>query len=128
VSTKDKNRRQKGLTIYSSQLRLSVAEVEKHFTKTYGRAFAEDAFQAAGGSTWEDTPLDVRERSLLVIAILAALGGVEPRLENHVRWAIDHGATVDEIHAAIGLVANYAGFARASVAIEAANRALNDLC
>ena len=88
---------------------------------------AEEAFQATGGAAWGDGPLSLRERSLIVIAILASLGGVEQRLVGHVRWAIDHGATADEVRSTMTLVANYAGFARASVAMEVANRELDRL-
>ena len=73
---------------------------------------------------WGEGPLSLRERSLIVIAILATLGGVEQRLVGHVRWAIDHGATADEVRSTMTMVANYAGFARASIGLEVAHREL----
>jgi 4-carboxymuconolactone decarboxylase len=62
--------------------------------------------------------LTLRERSLVVVAALAAQGGVEGRLRSHVRWALDHGATPDELDALVALLAVYAGYPRASTASE----------
>ena len=123
----DSTRREQGIRAYSSQLGMSEADVEDYFVSTFGRVFAEEAFQATGGAAWDDGPLSLRERSLIVIAILASLGGVEQRLVGHVRWAIDHGATADEVRSTMTMVANYAGFARASVAMEVASRELDRL-
>jgi alkylhydroperoxidase/carboxymuconolactone decarboxylase family protein YurZ len=123
----ESTRREQGLQAYSSQLGMSESEVEEYFVTTFGRIFAEEAFQATGGAAWADGPLTLRERSLIVIAILASLGGVEQRLVGHVRWAVDHGATADEVRSTMTLVANYAGFARASIAAEVANGELDRL-
>jgi alkylhydroperoxidase/carboxymuconolactone decarboxylase family protein YurZ len=54
-----------------------------------------------------------------VVAALVALGGLEARLRTHVRWALDHGATAEELEALGALLAVYVGYARASVAMEA---------
>ena len=45
-------------------------------------------------------------------------GGVEARLRTHVRWALDHGATPEELEALAALLAVYAGYPKASSAIE----------
>jgi 4-carboxymuconolactone decarboxylase len=114
----DTERRLTGIRRYADQFGISELEVEQQFISTFGAEFAEEAFRATGGAAWNAQPLDLRERSLIVVAILAALGGVESRLAGHFRWAIAHGATVDELRATLLMVANYAGFARASVALE----------
>jgi alkylhydroperoxidase/carboxymuconolactone decarboxylase family protein YurZ len=62
--------------------------------------------------------MSLRDRSLIVVAVLVSQGGVEARLRPHVRWAIDHGATADELEALATLLAVYVGFPRASVGIE----------
>lgn len=118
MTSDDADRRTRGLAAYASQFGLSVEEVEDYFVTTFGREFAEEAFSATGGAAWHGAALQARERSLLVIAILATLGGVEQRLAGHVRWALRHGATEEEIRGVMTMVANYAGFARASVAME----------
>jgi 4-carboxymuconolactone decarboxylase len=117
--TTDEERRARGIRTYAAQFGLPEHEVETQFVREYGERFAEEAFSATGGGAWHSGTLDLKQRGLIVIAILAALGGVEPRLRGHVRWALDNGATEDEIETVVALVANYAGFPRASMAQEA---------
>lgn len=111
-------RRRRGIAVYASQFGVSEAEAERRFTESFGRRFAEEAFNAAGGDAWKEDSLSLRDRSLIVLAMLAAQGGVESRLRPHVRWAIEHGATAAELEAMASLLANYVGFPRASVALE----------
>jgi 4-carboxymuconolactone decarboxylase len=111
-------RRVRGIAAYASQFGVSEVEAEHMFVERFGRRFAEEAFNAAGGGAWEADILTLRDRSLIVVAVLAAQGGVESRLRVHVRWAIEHGATAAELEALACLLANYVGFPRASVALE----------
>ena len=112
-------RRERGIAAYASQFGVSEVEAEHMFVERFGRRFAEEAFNAAGGGAWEaGDSLSLRDRSLIVVAVLAAQGGVESRLRVHVRWAIEHGATAAELEALACLLANYVGFPRASVALE----------
>lgn len=112
------SRRERGLEVYAAQLGVSTEEAERHFVETYGSRFAEEAFASAGGSTWDESPLSRRDRSLVVLAVLAAQGGVEPRLRTHVGFALENGATADELEAVMALLSVYTGFPRASVAME----------
>jgi len=111
-------RRMQGLRAYASQFGSDPAEVEEYFVTRFGARFAEEAFQATGGAAWHEGSLDLKYRGLIVIGILASLGGAEARLRGHVTWALANGATPEEIETAVLLVANYAGFARASIAQE----------
>jgi Uncharacterized homolog of gamma-carboxymuconolactone decarboxylase subunit len=54
--------------------------------------------------------LDGRTRSLIVIAMLAAMGNAAPELKTHVGTALNSGATREEILETMLLVAVYAGF------------------
>jgi 4-carboxymuconolactone decarboxylase len=110
-------RRQRGVAAYASHFGVPEAEVERLFLERFGRRFAEEAFHVAGDA-WQDDSLSLRDRSLIVLAVLATQGGVESRLRPHVRWALEHGATPAELDALACLVAAYAGFPRASVALE----------
>ncbi|MFM8349754.1 MAG: carboxymuconolactone decarboxylase family protein [Actinomycetales bacterium] len=114
----EQSRRARGIARYADQFGISEPEVEQAFLSAFGAECAEEAFQATGGAAWNDGPITLRERSLVVVAILAAIGGVESRLTGHLRWALQHGATIEELRATLLMVANYAGFARASVALE----------
>jgi 4-carboxymuconolactone decarboxylase len=107
----------RGLAAYASQLRIDESDVEAWFAERYGERFGTEAINAAGGA-WPDDELSLRDRSLVVVAALATLGGVEERLRGHVRWALDHGVTPEQLEALVALLAVYAGFPRASVAGE----------
>jgi 4-carboxymuconolactone decarboxylase len=110
-------RYERGLDAYASQLRLRRDEVAPWFRERFGDRFGEEAINAAGGA-WTDDCLSLRDRSLIVVAALIAQGGVEERLRGHVRWALDHGATPEELEALVTLLAPYVGFPKASVGME----------
>jgi 4-carboxymuconolactone decarboxylase len=57
--------------------------------------------------------LPVRERELVIVAVLAALGGLEPQVRAHIRAAREAGATDAELEETMIQVAPYAGFPRA---------------
>jgi 4-carboxymuconolactone decarboxylase len=82
-----------------------------------GDRMATEAINAAGGA-WVDDCLSLRDRSLIVVASLVTQGGVEQRLRGHLRWALDNGATREELEALISLLAVYTGYPRASTAIQ----------
>jgi 4-carboxymuconolactone decarboxylase len=64
--------------------------------------------ETAWGTLWAGDGVDRRTRSLLTIAILAALGRHE-ELALHLRATTNTGATPDEVRAALMHVAVYAG-------------------
>jgi 4-carboxymuconolactone decarboxylase len=104
--------------VYAAQFGVSPDEAERRMVDGFGSRFAEEAFAAAGGTTWDDSPLSRRDRSLVVLAALVTQGDVEARLRSHVSFALTNGATADELEALVALVAVYAGYPRASVAME----------
>lgn len=110
-------RYERGLDAYASQFGIPREDVAQWFTDRYGAQFGTEAINAAGGA-WADDRLSLRDRSLVVVAALISLGGVEERLRGHVRWAIEHGASRDELEALGALLAVYVGYARASVGLE----------
>ena len=114
----ESQRRAEGLKAYADQLGMSVSEVETHFLTNYGSAFSESAFLAAGGGNWQENELTLRERSLIVISVLTTLGGVDDRLKGHLKCALKHDVDKKDLEATFSLIANYAGFARASVAVD----------
>ena len=111
-------RKERGLAAYASQFGVPTGEVEALLAGRFGERMASEAIQAAGGNAWEDEPLSLRERSLVVCAALIAQGGVEDRLRSHVRWAVEHGVSRDELEAMVTLLAIYVGYPRASTAME----------
>jgi 4-carboxymuconolactone decarboxylase len=113
----DNERVARGRAAYASQFRLPEPEAVQRLENLIGERMAVEAVNAAGGA-WVEDCLSLRDRSLIVLTALAAQGGVEDRLRGHARWALDHGATAEELEAALSLLAVYIGFPRASVAME----------
>ena len=111
-------RRERGLDAYASQFGVEPDEVERLFVERFGARFAEEAFNASGGTAWDESPLTRRERGLVVLAVLATQGALEDRFRTHVGWALANGATPEELDALVCLLAPYAGLPRASVAME----------
>ena len=79
--------------------------------------------ETAWGTLWADETLDRRTRSLITIAILAALGRHE-ELALHLRATTNTGATPEEVRAALMHVAVYAGVPAANSAFVAAKAIL----
>jgi len=113
----DDERYERGLDSYASQLGVPRDEVAPWFAERFGERFGQEAIRAAAGA-WTEEGLSLRDRSLIVVAALVVQGGVEPRLRAHVRWAVEHGVTRDELEALVTLLAVYVGYARASVGME----------
>ena len=90
---------------------------------SFDEAFQTFITEGAWGSVWARPELDRRTRSLVTIALLAALGHTD-ELEMHVRAARNTGARPSEIAEALLHVAVYAGVPAANRAFAAAKRAL----
>jgi 4-carboxymuconolactone decarboxylase len=72
---------------------------------------------------WEDTDLSKRDRSLITVAALVAMGRSD-ELPAHLHRAIENGVTKTELAAAITHLAFYAGFPAAITASAIASTAL----
>lgn len=105
------------LLAYARQFGIDPADVPGRLAEQFGEGFASEALRA-GETTWGPGPLSPRERSLLIVASLVTQGAVDDRLRGHVRLALAHGLDAEELEAAVRLLAGYAGFPRASVALE----------
>lgn len=79
--------------------------------------------EGAWGSVWSRPGLSKRERSLITIALLAALGHDE-EVAMHVRATQRTGASADDIKEALLHVAVYAGVPAANRAFKIAKREL----
>lgn len=98
---------------------------DAHVDAAAARSTAWDApFQAlitdaAWGHLWSRDTIPLRERSMLTIALLAALGN-DAELELHLRATANTGASRDDVMEALLHVAIYAGVPRANHAIRIA--------
>lgn len=111
------DRMERGIDVFSSQLGIPRDEVWPSFSGRFGERFAIEAVHSAAGA-WLENCLDLRERSLIVVAVLIAQGGVEERLRGHVRWALTHGASREQLEEMVTLLAPYVGYPKASVGME----------
>jgi len=75
------------------------------------------------GSTWQREGLDLKTRSLITIAMLAALKAPQ-ELKGHIRGALNNGATVNEIREVLLHSAVYCGAPTAQEAFRAAQEVL----
>jgi 4-carboxymuconolactone decarboxylase len=102
---------------------------DEHVDRAIARQIELDApFQrfiteTAWGAVWARPDLDRRTRSLITIAILAALGRRE-ELELHLRATANTGVTADEVREALLHVAVYAGVPAANSAMSLARDVL----
>jgi len=71
------------------------------------------------GGTYQRPGLEPRDRQLLTLAALAALGGVEPQLHGHIRSSLRIGLTVDQITECFVHLAPYLGVPKALAALRA---------
>jgi 4-carboxymuconolactone decarboxylase len=115
---------------YDAGMRVRRAVLGKeHVDRAQDRQTSFDAdFQrfiteVAWGSVWARPDLDRRTRSLITIAILAALGRTE-ELALHLRASRNTGATPDEVAEALLHVAVYAGVPAANTAFALAKTVL----
>jgi 4-carboxymuconolactone decarboxylase len=74
----------------------------------------------AWGSTWLRGGIELKQRSLCTVAMLAALGHTN-ELKGHLRGALNNGATLAELREVLLHVAPYAGAPAAVAAFRAAS-------
>lgn len=92
----------------------------------FDRPFQELITEAAWGHVWSRPTWTKRERSIVTIALLAALGQDE-EVAMHVRATANTGATREDICEALLHVAIYAGVPAANHAIKIAKQVLADM-
>jgi 4-carboxymuconolactone decarboxylase len=107
---------------------LGDAHVDR--TKANKTAFDEDyqrlITESAWGSVWTREGLTRRERSLLVIAFMAALGHHD-ELAMHIRATANTGASPQDVKEVLLMTAIYAGVPAANAAIVVAKRTFSEM-
>jgi 4-carboxymuconolactone decarboxylase len=92
----------------------------------FDRPFQNLITEAAWGHVWSRPGLTKRERSIVTIALLAALGQ-DDEVAMHVRATANTGASRDDICEALLHVAIYAGVPAANHAIKIAKQAFEQM-
>ena len=105
-------RYEQGLAAYASQFQIPPEQVAPWFAARVGARFGEETILAAGGA-WRADELRLRDRSLVVAALITQ-GGAEQQLRARTRWAIRHGCMRAELEALATLLSGFAGYPRAA--------------
>ena len=102
---------------------LGVAHVDKaEAAKTdFTQPFQDLITEGAWGTVWASGAISDRERSMLTLALLAALGNFE-EIPMHIRASARTGASKEDVREALQHVAIYAGVPRANHALKLAAR------
>ncbi|MDP2697669.1 MAG: 4-carboxymuconolactone decarboxylase [Thalassospira sp.] len=96
-----------------------------------GKTGFDDGFQRyitenVWGSLWTGDVLSKRERSIVTIALMAALGH-EEELAMHIRATVNTGASQEDVREALMHVAIYAGIPAGNTAIRIAKQAFAEI-
>ena len=94
-------------------------------TTDFTRGFQELITRYAWGEVWSRPDLDRRSRSMITLALLAALGH-DHELAMHVRAAVRNGLTPEEISEVLLHTAIYAGVPVANRALAIAQEVLTE--
>lgn len=115
------DRYEKGMEMRRSVLGNAHVDRAEANKTSFDEDFQKLITEAAWGSVWTREGLTKRERSLVTIAFLAALGHHD-ELAMHIRATQNTGATIDDVKEVLLMVAIYGGVPAANAAIAVAKR------
>ena len=124
--SKNETRYRAGLTVRRSVLGDPHVDRSEDAVTDFDRPFQELITEAAWGTVWARPGFSKRERSIVTLALLAALGHDE-EVAMHVRATANTGATRDDICEAFLHVAIYAGVPAANRAFRIAKEVFSDM-
>ena len=104
----DKERFDKGLAIRKEVLGAEYVETALAKADDFNRDFQELLTEYCWGAVWGDDTLGRKQRSMLNVAMIAALNRMH-EWELHFRGALKNGVTRDELKAILNQVAIYCG-------------------
>ncbi len=114
----DDARRQRGIETFATIFGVPESQVESEFARQVGSVFGDEVLLSTGGAAWFHPGLAPRERSLVVITALICQGVTDKRLGTHLRLGMRNGLDEDALTGLATLLASYAGYPRASMAME----------
>jgi 4-carboxymuconolactone decarboxylase len=115
----------KGLNTRRSVLGDGYVDKAEASKTNFDADFQEYITNTAWGSVWSRPGLTKRERSLITIALLAALGH-DKELALHIRATKNTGATKDDVKEVLLQTAVYAGIPAANNAFKIAKEVYNE--
>jgi 4-carboxymuconolactone decarboxylase len=117
------DRFEEGMQVRREVLGPSNVDAARAATTSLDADFQRFITETAWGSVWARPTLDRRTRSLVTVALLAALGR-EEELAMHLRATANTGATPEEVAETLLHVAVYAGIPAANAAFRVAKSEL----
>lgn len=118
--------RQTGMTTRRRVLGDAHVERASASTTSFDRPFQDLITDSAWAGVWSRPTLSFRERSMLTLAILAALGHWE-EFAMHIRATRNTGASPEDVRETLMHVAIYAGVPAANHAIKIAKQAYDEI-
>ena len=115
-----------GLAVRRSVLGDPHVDLAEDAATDFDRPFQQLITEAAWGTVWARPGLSKRERSIVTLALLAALGHDE-EVAMHVRATANTGASRDDICEAFLHVAIYAGVPAANRAFKIAKEVFSEM-
>jgi 4-carboxymuconolactone decarboxylase len=109
-------------TLTGGRTAADPAEARRNIVDQLG-GVGELAFDWAFGEVWSRTELSRRDRSMVVLAILAMLARHD-EFRVHVRGALNHGCSAEEVEEIMVQLTVYGGFPRAVEAMRATREVL----
>ncbi len=119
-------RHDQGMATRRSVLGEDYVDARNAAMTEFERPFQNLITEAAWGHVWSRDNWDKRQRSIVTIALLAALGHYE-EMVMHIQAPARTGATEDDIREIMLHVAIYAGVPAANHAIKMARQALDQM-
>ena len=104
----DQDRYDSGMKVRRQVLGDAYVDKASANVDDFNRDFQRIVTQYCWGETWGDTTLTPRERSILNLGMIAALGKME-EFQTHVRGALGNGLSQNEIRAVLTQIAIYCG-------------------
>lgn len=123
MSEDGSDRFRRGMAVRRSVLGDAHVDRAEAAKTAFDEPFQRFITEGAWGSVWAGEHFSTRERGIVTIALLAALGHDE-ELAMHVRASRNTGASADDIREALMHVAVYAGVPAANHALKIAKREL----
>ena len=121
----DKALYDKGLSIRKQVLGEDYVNRNINNVSDFNRHFQEMVTEYAWGGVWGDDALEKKTRSLINLAMLAALGRAT-EFELHFHGAINNGCTQDELRAVLEQIAIYCGMPAGVEAFRIARKVLDE--
>ncbi len=122
----DKERFDRGLVERKAVLGADYVEKALASADDFNKEFQEIVTEFAWGLCWGDDTLDRRQRSMLNLGMLAALGRM-PEFELHFRGALTNGLSRDELKAILTQIAAYCGIPAGVECFRIARKVLDEI-